>query len=197
MGMGNTNYGSRLRYLHASDVDDAVADFNGLHVEGADGQRIGDIDGFIVDAEARRVNYIVVDSGGWFTSRRLLLPIGHASTIAPDRKSLRADVSREALRLLPEFDEDRFRAFTDDELRAFERNTVVACCPDEPLEDVSVEAWGYESRRHYTQPAWWHIGAPASERLQPLTRDYRPAGAAADQRAGEPPEDPIWRAAVT
>jgi nucleotidyltransferase/DNA polymerase involved in DNA repair len=174
-----------------------VAEFDGLHVEGADGHRIGDVDGFIVDAEARRVNYIVVDSGGWFTSRRLLLPIGHAATIAPDRKSLRADVSREALRLLPEFDEDRFRAFTDDELRAFERNTVVCCCPDEPLEDVSIAVWGYESRRHYAQPAWWRIGARAAERLQPVTRDYRAAGGGVPAEAPGAPDDPISRAAVT
>lgn len=195
--MENTNYGSRLRYLHARDVDDSVADFDGLHVEGSDGQRIGDVDGFIVDAEARRVNYIVVDSGGWFTSRRLLLPIGHAATIAPDRKSLRADLTRDALRLLPEFDEDRFRGFTDDELRAFERNTVVACCPDEPLEGVSVEGWGYESRRHYAQPEWWRIGAGAAERLQPVSREYRPAGSAAPDPVRGGPDDPISRAAVT
>jgi hypothetical protein len=165
--MNQSTYASRLRYLDADDVDDAVVDYDGLDVYGPDGHKIGDVDGFIVDAEARRVNYIVVDSGGWFTSRRLLLPIGHA-TLGADRTSLQTDVTRDALRRLPEFDPDHFREFTDDELRAFERNTVVACCPDEPLEDVTVTTWGYDSRRHYTQPEWWRTAQYAPERLRPL-----------------------------
>jgi PRC-barrel domain len=165
--MGNVTYASRLRYLDAEDVDDAVVDYDGLDVYGRDGNKIGDVDGFIVDQDATRVNYVVVDSGGWFTSRRLLLPIGHA-TLAADRKSLQADVTREALRRLPEFDADRFHAFSDEELRAFERNTVLACCPDEPLEDVSVASWGYDARRHYAQPEWWRGSRYAPERLRPI-----------------------------
>jgi hypothetical protein len=152
--MENATYASRWRYLDADDVDDAVVDYDSLDVYGADDHKVGDIDGFILDAVTQRVAYVVIDSGGWFTSRRLLLPIGHAS-LAPDRKSLRADVTHEALQRLPEFHEDRFRAFTDDELRAFERNTVIACCPDESLEEVAVTTWGYDSRWHYMQPEWW------------------------------------------
>ena len=172
--MADTTYASRLRYLEADDVTDPVVDYDGLDVYGPDDEKIGDVDGFIVDAEARRVNYIVIDSGGWFTSRRLLLPIGHAS-LAPDRKSLRTDVTREALRRFPEFDADQFRAFTDDELRAFERNTVVACCPDEPLEDVST-SWGYDSRRHYKQPEWWKNSQYTPERLRPVSSGTYAAG---------------------
>ena len=175
--MNQATYASRLRYLDADDVDDAVVDYDGLDVYGPDGHKIGDVDGFIIDAEARRVNYVVIDSGGWFTSRRLLLPVGHA-TLGTDRKSLQTDVTRDALRRLPEYDPDRFREFTDDELRAFERNTVLACCPDEPLEDVSVTTWGYDSRRHYTQPEWWLNSRYAPERLRPLhSTAHRPDAA--------------------
>lgn len=172
--MQQLTYASRLRYLDADDVDDAVVDYDGLDVYGPDGHKIGNVDGFVVDAEARRVNYVVIDSGGWFTSRRLLLPIGHA-TLGADRKSLQADVTRDALRRLPEYDPNRFREFSDDDLRAFERNTVLACCPDEPLEDVSVTTWGYDSRRHYTQPQWWLNTRYQPERLRPIdTHSHRP-----------------------
>jgi hypothetical protein len=158
-------YASRFRYLDADDVIDPVIDYDGLDVYGSDDHKIGDVDGFIIDRDAQRVNYIVIDAGGWFTSRRLLLPIGHAS-LAADRKSLRTDVSRDTLSRLPEFDEERFRSFTDQELRAFERNTVLVCCPDEPLEDVSVTTWGYDSRRHYREPDWWKSSRYASDRLK-------------------------------
>ena len=164
--MADSRYASRLRYLDAADVDDAVVSFDGLDVVGSDGERIGGIDGFVVDADARRVNHIVVDSGGWFTSRRLLLPIGHAGAL--DRKSLRTDVTRDALRWLPEFDAGRFSEFTDEELHAFERHTVIACCPDQPLEEVSTPNWGYESWRHYRQPEWWRMKHYAPERLRSI-----------------------------
>jgi hypothetical protein len=173
--MGTTTYVSRLRYLDVCNVNTAdvgnvnteVANLDGLEVYGPDARKIGDVDGFIIDPAARRAHYIVVDSGGWFTSRRLLLPIGHA-TLASDRRSLRADVTQDALRRLPEFDELSFCSFTDDELRAFERNTVLACCPDEPLEEVSVTTWGYDSRRHYQEPEWWRNSGYQPDRLRPL-----------------------------
>ena len=185
--MVNLTYAARMRYLDADDVDHAVVDYDGLDVYGRDGQKLGNIDGFIVDADARRVNYVVVDSGGWFTSKRLLLPVGHA-TLAADHRSLQVDLSRDALGRFPEYDEERFSEFTDDELRAFERNTVVACCPDEPLEEV-VTTWGYESRRHYAQPDWWRNAGYATERLQGLRdRMARSAAPAAPDEASPVPD---------
>jgi len=178
--MTESRYASRFRYLGAADVDDAVVNFDGLTVLGADGQVIGDVDGFVVDAAARRVNHIVVDSGGWFDSPRLLLPVGHAS-VSPDRKSLRTDVSRGALRYLPEFDADRFCEFTDEELHAFERNTVIACCPDQPLEAVSEPRWGYECWGHYRQPEWWRVQRYAPERLRSIASIF----------ASPDPDDPL------
>lgn len=180
--METNTYAARLRYLDAGDLTDPQVRFDGLGVYGADGEKVGTVDGFIIDPDRRRVHYLVIDSGGWFSSRRLLLPIGHAA-FADDRTALRSDMTRDALRRMPEYDEDRFSRFSDEELRAFERNTVVACCPDEPLEDVSADAWSYDSRRHYTQPAWWSTSAYSQERLRPVrgassTRTAETTGAA-------------------
>ena len=189
--MENTTYAARLRYLDAEDIDAAVVDYDGLKVVGRDGHRLGNVDGFIIDAEARRVNYVVVDSGGWFTSRRLLLPIGHA-TLGDDRKSLQVDVSRDALRRFPEFDEDAFRAFSDDELRAFERNTVIACCPDEPLETVSVRAGATMPDATIRSPSGGGARHMCPSELQRIAaRVDRPSDAAESsaQAIGETSED--------
>jgi hypothetical protein len=165
--MENTGYSSRLRYLDADDVDDSVVDFDGLDVHGPTGDKLGDVEGFVLDMTSNRVLYVVVDSGGWFRTRRLLVPIGHA-TIDRDGKALRLDVSREILQQYPEFREERFREFSDQDLRTFESNMATACCPDESLEDVAVTTWHYDTRRHYRQPAWWTGGAYAHERLRPV-----------------------------
>jgi PRC-barrel domain len=175
--MANPTYASRLRFLDANDVHDDVVDYDGLDVLAPDGHKIGNLDGFIVDAERGRLYHVVVDSGGWFTSRQFLVPVGHAR-IAANRRALVVDVSRDALGRFPEFHPERFREFTDADLRTFERRIGAACCPDEPLDDVSVPTWGYDTRRHYAQPEWWRPNT-RREHLRPIESRVRPAAASA------------------
>ncbi len=178
--MEHATYASRLRYLDADDVDDSTVDFSGMDVRGSDGSKLGDIDGFIVEPTTGRVYHLVIDSGGWFTSRRFLLPIGHAQLDLQDR-ALRVDVARDSLNSYPEFDERRFEAFTDDDLRVFEQRTASACCPDERLTGAASGNWDYDRRRHFSQPAWWTGGARTYERARsvsavppavPIREDY-------------------------
>jgi hypothetical protein len=163
--MDQTTYASRLRYLDADDLDDSVVDFDGLDVRAADGDKLGEVDGFLVDPGAGRVLYAVVDSGGWFTSRRFLVPIGHANV---DRTppALRVDVARGRLRGYPEFDERRFRELTNAELRAYEQRMAAICCPDDLIGEGA--AWRHEAARHYQQPSWWSAGAYTASRLRPI-----------------------------
>ena len=177
--MQNTTYASRLRYLDADDVHDDVVDYDGLDVLAPDGDKIGDLDGFIVDPEAGRVYHLVVDSGGWFSSRQFLLPVGHAQ-LDTTRRALIVDVTKDALGRYPEFHTDRFREFSDADLRAFENRTVAACCPDEPVDDVAVGPWGYDTRRHYAQPAWWRSSA-SRERLRPVDTRVTPSSPVASR----------------
>jgi PRC-barrel domain len=165
--MEHTSDSSRLRYLDADDLDDSAVSFGDLDVCGTDGHKLGDLDGFIVDAHSGRVYYAVVDSGGWFTSRRFLLPIGHA-TLGRDHRSMQVDVSKEALKQLPQFDSDRFRDFADDELRAFEQRTTAACCPEDA--QAAETGSGYEVLRHYRQPEWWKSDYHRAENHEPSFR---------------------------
>ncbi|MBA2301715.1 MAG: PRC-barrel domain-containing protein [Acidobacteria bacterium] len=168
--MEQTTYASRLRYLDADDVDDSVVDFTGLDVRGVDGSSLGDLDGFLVDATSGRVLYTVVDSRGWFTSRRVLVPIGHA-TVDRQKGALCLDVARETLRNYPAFDESRFREFSDEDFRTYEQRMAEACCPDD-LDETSAATDA--ARRHFTQPAWWTAGAYSVDRLRPVeSRPYR------------------------
>ena len=163
--MQQTTYASRLRYLDADDLDDSGVDFDGLDVRGTDDQKLGEVDGFLVEPGSGRVLYTVVDSGGWFSSRRFLLPIGHA-VVDREGPSLRVDVSRDRLRSYPEFDEARFRELTDDELRSYEHRMASICCPDDLRGEGG--AWRHDAARHYQQPQWWSAGAYTASRLRPI-----------------------------
>jgi len=171
--MEHATYASRLRYLDADDVGDSSIDFGRLDVRSKDDTKLGVIDGFIVDSVSGRLHHLVIDSGGWFTSRRFLLPVGHAA-VDRDARTVRVDVGQDALRRYPEFHPDRFREFSDDDLRAFERRTQEACCPGDAPGDVSAGSWQYDTHRHFSQPGWWSAGTYSSERLHPVeARAYR------------------------
>lgn len=162
--MDQTTYASRLRYLDAKDIDDSVVNFSGLDVRGTDGSKLGDVDGFLVDSASGRVLYTVVDSGGWFRSHRLLLPIGHA-TVDREAGALNVDVTRDRLTSYPEFDEKRFTSFSDTDFRAYDTAMAAECCPNDEALDVTA---GPDERRHYRQPDWWTSNAYLPERLKPV-----------------------------
>jgi hypothetical protein len=142
---------SRLRYVDADRIGGEAIDFEDMNVRGTDGDKLGQVDGFIVDLDAQRSYYVVVDSGGWFRSRRFLVPIGHARLDA-DSDALVVDVNRDTISRYPEFDPDSFGRLGDDDLRAYERRFGEVCCPDDA---VAASDWDYQSYRHYRQPDWW------------------------------------------
>ena len=144
-------HSSRLRYVDADEVGSEVVDFDGLNVRTPAGDKLGDVDGFIVDVDARRPYYIVVDSGGWFTSRKFLVPIGHAR-VDRDGDALVLDVERDTISRYPEYHQDAFERLNDDELRAYQRQYGDVCCPDDALAPGD---WNYETYAHYRQPNWW------------------------------------------
>lgn len=181
--MEHTNYAARLRYLAADAVDDSVVDYDALDVRGPDGAKLGNLDGFIVDADAGRVYYAVVDTAGWFRTKQLLLPIGHA-TLDSAAAALRVDVTRDALSRYPEFEASRFQQFTDEDLRRFESRTVEACCPGDETVETSGPDSAYDRRKHYAQPAWWQSRSSSGERLSSGGPARATAGAASLPVAG-------------
>jgi hypothetical protein len=169
-------FASRLRFLDADDLDDSQLEFNGLDVRGREDEKLGEVDGFLVDSGSGRVLYAVIDSGGWFTSRRFLVPIGHA-VLDSDRSALRVDVSRDQLRQYPEFNETTFSTLSDDDLRSYEHRMGAVCCPDDLVGDRN--AWHHDTARHYTAPAWWAASAYTASRLRPIAPgSFRPRHAA-------------------
>ncbi len=162
--MEQHTYAPRLRYLDADEVDDSVVDFHNLDVHGPDDGKLGTVDGFIIDPEAGRLLYLVVDSGGWFTSQRFLLPVGHAH-LSTDHAALHVDVTKERLSQYPRFDETTFRASSADAIRHYEATMSSICCPEDVI--AAGTAWpdAYRMRRHYTQPDWWRgvTRAPADD----------------------------------
>lgn len=162
--MEHTPYASRLRYLDADDVDDSVVDFDGLHVRDTADEKLGDLDGFLVEPSSGRLLYLVVDSGGWFTSRRLLVPAEHA-TVDRNARSLRVNTSRESLKGYPEFDEDRFARLSDDEFHTYHGRLHTPWAASGALGSSVLSG---DTATSYRDPDWWSANAYRPERLRPI-----------------------------
>jgi hypothetical protein len=106
---------SDLCYLDASKVTSPAGALSELDVLSAEGQRLGCIEGVVIDAAARRVRFLSVRSSGWFDRRRYLLPADQLGQIEGERKvlRLRVDPRHEAV---PGLDAAALRQFSDDDL---------------------------------------------------------------------------------
>jgi hypothetical protein len=164
---------SHLRYVAASDLPGDQADFDGLDVRNAAGENLGDVEGFVVDRDSNRPYYLVVDSGGWFSSRHYLVPIGHAR-FDPGGESLRIDFDRDTIKRFPEARIDRFDQLTEDEALHFNEQMLMACCPTEAGARTGGR-WDYDEWSHYRQPDWWTMSAGRRE-MSPPPLTNRPPG---------------------
>jgi sporulation protein YlmC with PRC-barrel domain len=108
----------RLQELGESDFEivDGQPDIRGWDVKNASGETIGEVEELILDAQARKVRYMVVelddDALDLEDDRTVLIPIGIAQLHEEDDDVLLQNVTIEQLKQLPEYDEDRL----DDEV---------------------------------------------------------------------------------
>jgi hypothetical protein len=154
---------SGLRYVDADDLDNSTLDFDGLDVQSRTGDKLGEVDGFIIDIDAARPYYVVVDAGGWFTSKYFLLPVGHASLDVAGKRLI-ADVPRDRVSRYPGFDRSEFDKLTDADLDRMDRQMMGACCPDEAAAStIANEPYG--SRAHYRTPSWWDSSYYRADRV--------------------------------
>ncbi len=190
---------SRFRYVDADDLQNTTIDFDDLDVRNAADDKLGDVDGFIVDAASGRPYYVVVNSGGWFSGGKYLVPINRGRIEHDQRHDedvLRVNLDKDAIRNYPKFDRDEFARLSDDRLRDFETSYARACCPESFGEGVTTVS--YETLEPFRQPDWWTgpvnrpiaYGAPESRiPSPPASRAVEPERERIVGREGQPVGD--------
>lgn len=103
-----------LRYLHAQHVRCPLGPLAGLEVRTADDEKLGHVDGVLLDPAQRRVCFFVVESAGLFRKRRYLVPVDAAPHVEGKEMILR--VEAHAAEVAPErFDARAVRPFSDED----------------------------------------------------------------------------------
>jgi len=98
------HYGSLRDMSFNGDVDD----IRGATLYGIDDEKLGKIDDVIFDHASGTIQYLVVDAGGWLSSKQFLVA---AERIQPDvehKKDFYVRMTKKQIEALPRFDEARF-----------------------------------------------------------------------------------------
>ena len=72
--VGTSDYATQRGY----QMDDSVYDPSGQPVYGNDGSKIGSVNSALVEEDSGKIRYLVVNTGGWFNNKSVLVPVGMA-----------------------------------------------------------------------------------------------------------------------
>lgn len=99
------HYGMLRDYRFTDDVDDV----RGATLYGTDHDKLGKIDDVIFDHATGTIRYAVVDTGGWLSSKKFLVPADQIRPDAKDEDDFYIDATKERIEALPKYDEDAVR----------------------------------------------------------------------------------------
>jgi hypothetical protein len=106
----------RLCYLEAAQIRGPVDSFDHLELKDRHNEGMGRLDGIIIDAAARRMQYFVVEQGV-LHRRRYLLPLC-PTAIDTEEHVLRMDMDKTDLSACARFNPASFRKYSDEDLLA-------------------------------------------------------------------------------
>jgi sporulation protein YlmC with PRC-barrel domain len=138
-----------LRYVDADDLDDKTFDFADAEVVDPAGEKLGSVDGFIIDVNTGRPYHVVVEAGHWFKHKHFLIPIGRIG-LDPGEKRLTAEVPKERVERFPGFSRGEFEKLSDEEMDRMARSMASAYGNDDIVIATSWETW-----QEYESPRWW------------------------------------------
>ena len=108
-------YGNLRDYKFDNDTDD----IRGADVYGVNGEKLGEIDDVIFDSNSGELKYVVVDTGGWLTSQRFIVPALQLTIREEGDEDYYLNLTREQIERFPEYKEEALAS--DDEWKDYER----------------------------------------------------------------------------
>ncbi len=98
-----------LRDHKMEDVDD----LRGAEVYGVNDEKLGTIDDVIFDHSSGDIRYIVLKTGGLLSRKRVMVPANRVEPYGNHDDKFYAELDKERLEMLPEFNEDTMKAQGD------------------------------------------------------------------------------------
>ena len=102
------HYGS-LRETKFEDAED----IRGSEVYGVNDEKLGQIDDVIFNHATGDIRYVVVDTGGWLSSKKFLVPAGRIQPYGHHDDKFYAELDKERIQMLPQYDDKMLKSETD------------------------------------------------------------------------------------
>jgi len=94
-------YGNLRDYRFENDAQD----IRGATVYGVNDEKLGQIDDVIFDSASGELKYVVVDTGGWLTSQRFIVPARQLTIREEGDEDYYINLTRDQIERFPEYDE--------------------------------------------------------------------------------------------
>lgn len=153
-----SHYGMLREYRFSDDVDDV----RGATLYGTNDDKLGKIDDIIFDHATGTIQYAVVDTGGWLSSKKFLVPAGEIRPYRGEGKDFSIQLTKQQIESLPRYDENALKS--DAEWSDYDR--------------IHREAWGSGPVLH--KEGSTHTISPEANEMPALT------GSGVDDAAYEP-----------
>jgi hypothetical protein len=99
-----THFGT-LRDFRFTNVDEVTDDIRGANVYGLDDKKLGKIDDVIFDHATGSIRYVVVDTGGWLSSKKFIVPPYQLSQSTQHEDDFQVHLTREQIESFPPYNE--------------------------------------------------------------------------------------------
>ncbi|HEY3974163.1 MAG TPA: PRC-barrel domain-containing protein [Candidatus Sulfotelmatobacter sp.] len=89
--------------LKNTTISDAAEDIRGSHLYGSNDEKLGKIDDVIFDHANGTIRYIVVDTGGWLTTKKFIVPADRLHLSAKHKDDFETPLSKEQIERFPPY----------------------------------------------------------------------------------------------
>jgi sporulation protein YlmC with PRC-barrel domain len=96
-------YGTLGDYRFA-DVQEATLDIRGAKVYGPKDEKLGSIDDVVFDEATGTIVFIVVDTGGWLSSKKFIVPPSEIRPSLQHEDDFLVDLSKNQIESFPPYD---------------------------------------------------------------------------------------------
>jgi hypothetical protein len=83
----------------------ASEDIRGATLYGANDEKLGEIDDVIFDHSSGDIGYLVVDTGGWLSTKKFVVPAGRLRPSTKHENDFNSDLSKEQIESFPAYKE--------------------------------------------------------------------------------------------
>ena len=168
-----THYGT----LKDARIADGSDDIRGSHLYGLNDEKLGKIDDVIFDHSSGNIRYVVVDTGGWLSSKKFLVPADGLRPSAKHENDFETSLDKRQVESFPPYDEKDLDSET--KWAGYEGRYRSKWVADPVLHRA-------ETDRNITPTTQQTSGNPVSERAAAQTQGWTtasrpPAGTAAER----------------